>query len=110
MLVMRAWGSKPQAVPPAPTAARNADLSSLPEVTEMLTAFQAFEEDAATAHMAPLGRGGLWWVMVGCSPHQDPDVYVNSVAIQEALQQRKMARLGTKKEVVSFGHYHASDL
>jgi len=34
-------------------------------VTEMLTAFQAFEED--------------------------PDVYVNSVAIQEALQQRKMA-------------------
>lgn len=34
-------------------------------VTEMLTAFQTFEED--------------------------PDVYVNSVAIQEALQQKKMA-------------------
>ena len=31
----------------------------------------------------------------GCSD-QDPDVYVNSVAIQEALQQKKMARLGTK--------------
>lgn len=62
MLVMRAWGSKPQAVPPAPTAARNADLSSLPEVTEMLTAFQAFEEDAATA---PHGPTWQRWVMVG---------------------------------------------
>lgn len=64
------------------------------QVTDMLTAFQAFEE------VGWAGLGGkpleplepLEWLWCATMRCQDPDVYVNSVAIQEALQQKKLPR------------------
>jgi hypothetical protein len=85
-------------------------MAVLTKVTEMLTAFQAFEEERGATGAMAVAMAQSHWSLTGSTgrcglPLEDPDVYVNSVAIQEALQQRKMARLGTKGEVVSFGYF-----